>query len=224
MKWLEELKQLDPKNPGNWPWPFKIGAFALIFVSILIIAYFALYQGQLNDLDKEQTKEKGLKDTFLEKKKLAINLDAYAQQLKDIERDFGELLKQLPNKSEMDALLIDINQAGLGRGLQFSLFKPAPTENFTEFYAELPVTLKVTGSYHDFGAFASDVAKMSRIVLLNDIAISTGKEPAGKDSTTLTMDAIAKTYRYLDAEEIAKQRKTAKDAKAKTSPGKSGGK
>jgi type IV pilus assembly protein PilO len=147
------------------------------------------------------------KEVFLEKKKLAVNLDAYKQQRAEIEQAFGALLKQLPNKSEMDALLIDINQAGLGRGLAFELFKPAEKENFTEFYAELPVNIKVTGQYHDLGAFASDVAKMPRIVLLTDLKLDPPKEGV------LTMEAVAKTYRYLDEEEVAKQRQSTKAKK-----------
>ena len=157
-KWLEELKQLDTKNPGNWPWPFKIASLALIVVLILVGFYFGLYQGQLDDLSKEEKKEVDLKGTFLEKKKLAVNLEAYQQQRAEIEQAFGALLKQLPTKSEVDALIIDINQAGLGRGLQFDLFRPSQSENFTEFYAERPISLKVTGNYHDLGAFASDVS------------------------------------------------------------------
>ena len=121
-KWLEELKQLDTKNPGNWPWPFKIAAFLLIFVLILVGGFFLLYQSQLADLEAQVRKETELKATFLEKKSLAVNLEAYQQQRAEIEQSFGALLKQLPTRSEMDALLIDINQAGLGRGLQFDLF------------------------------------------------------------------------------------------------------
>jgi type IV pilus assembly protein PilO len=212
---LDDLKNLDPRNPGQWPWPAKIGALILIFAAIFTAAYFILFQGQLEEKEKTEKQEESYKSTFVEKKKLAVNLDAYIAQRAEIEQSFGALLKQLPTKSEMDALLIDINQAGLGRGLQFDLFKPAATENFTEFYAELPVNLKVTGNYHDLGAFASDVAKLPRIVLLNDLNIG-----AAKDSS-LTMEATAKTYRYLDEEEIAKQRKT---TKAKTAaPGKPGG-
>lgn len=214
---FDDLKNLDPKNPGQWPWVAKIASFVLIFASILIGAFFFLYQGQLEEKEKEERQEETLKNTFVEKKKLAVNLDAYKAQRAEIEQSFGALLKQLPTKSEMDALLIDINQAGLGRGLQFELFKPSPNENFTEFYAELPVNLKVTGNYHDLGAFASDVAKLPRIVLLNDLNVSVLREG------TLNMEAVAKTYRYLDAEELAKQRKVAKD-KAKPAPGKGAGK
>ena len=144
----------------------------------------------------------------MDKKKQAVDLDAYRKQLDDIEKSFGTLLKQLPSKSEMEALLTDINQAGLGRGLQFELFRPAANETISEFYAELPITIRVTGNYHDMGSFASDISRLSRIVLLNDIAMT--QSPAG----VLSMDAVAKTYRYLDEDEIAKQKKSAKDSKA----------
>ncbi|HEX9392817.1 MAG TPA: type 4a pilus biogenesis protein PilO [Usitatibacteraceae bacterium] len=209
-KWLEELKQLDAKNPGNWPWPFKIASLVLIVILMLVGFYFALYQGQLDDLNREEKKEVDLKNTFLEKKKLAVNLEAYQQQRAEIEQAFGALLKQLPTKSEVDALIIDINQAGLGRGLQFDLFRPSQAENFTEFYAERPINLKVTGNYHDLGAFASDVSKLPRIVLLNDLKVDNIKDGA------LSMEAIAKTYRYLDPDEIAAQRKSSRDSKTKT--------
>jgi type IV pilus assembly protein PilO len=205
MNLLEELRTLDPKQPGNWPWPIKAGAFILIFVAIQILAGWFLWKDQNDAIEKGREEVSKQKETFLEKKKLAVNLDAYKQQRAEIEQAFGALLKQLPNKSEMDALLIDINQAGLGRGLAFDLFKPAEKENFTEFYAELPVSIKVTGNYHDLGAFASDVAKMPRIVLLTDVKLDPPKDGL------LSMEAVAKTYRYLDEDEVAKQRKTAKD-------------
>jgi type IV pilus assembly protein PilO len=213
MNLVQELQTLDPKQPGNWPWPIKVGAYVLIFVAILVAAYFLLWQGQLEEIEKGREEVNKQKEAFIEKKKLAVNLEAYKQQRAEIEQAFGALLKQLPNKSEMDALLIDINQAGLGRGLQFELFKPAEKENFTEFYAELPVNIKVTGNYHDLGAFASDVAKMPRIVLLTDLKL----DPP-KDGGVLSMEAVAKTYRYLDEEEVAKQRKASKDKAAKTQP------
>lgn len=205
-KWIEELKQLDTKNPGNWPWVFKFAAFILIFALILALGYFLQYQSQIEEIEKKKGIVIELKNTFLEKKKMAVNLEAYQQQRAEIEQSFGALLKQLPTRSEMDALLIDINQAGLGRGLQFDLFKPALAETTTEFYAERPINLKVVGNYHDLGAFASDVAKLPRIVLLNDLKVDLGKEGA------LTMEAVAKTYRYLDPEEVAAQRKLAKGA------------
>ena len=207
MNLIDELKALDPKRPGNWPWPIKAGAFILIFIAVQVAAYFLLWQAQTERIEKGRQDVAKQKETFLEKKRLAVNLESYKQQRQEIEQAFGALLKQLPNKSEMDALLIDINQAGLGRGLAFELFKPSEKENFTEFYAELPVAIKVTGNYHDLGAFASDVAKMPRIVLLTDLKLDPPKDG------TLSMEAIAKTYRYLDEEEVSKQRKAVKDAK-----------
>jgi len=204
---LDELRSLDPKRPGDWPMTVKAGALLILFIAIQVGAYFLFWQGQQEQIEKGRQDVEKQKVTFLEKKKLAVNLEAYKQQRVEIEKAFGALLKQLPNKSEMDALLIDINQAGLGRGLAFELFKPAEKENFTEFYAELPVSIKVTGQYHDLGAFASDVAKMPRIVLLTDLKIDPPKDG------TLTMEAVAKTYRYLDEEEVAKQRQAASKGK-----------
>ena len=176
---------------------------------ILGAAYYFIWADQLTQIDSERAKTDQLKTTFLEKKKIAINLAAYRKQLDDIEKQFGALLKQLPGKSEMDALLTDINQAGLGRGLQFELFKPAASESVKDFYAELPITIRVTGNYHDIGAFAGDIGKLSRIVTLNDIAISS----TGKD--VLSLDATAMTYRYLDEAEVAEKRRTAAAASAK---------
>jgi len=219
MNLLEELRTLDPKQPGNWPWPIKAGALVILFLAIQVGAYFLLWKGQEEAIEAGRLEVDKQKQTFLEKKKLAVNLEAYQQQRAEIEQSFGALLKQLPNKSEMDALLIDINQAGLGRGLAFELFKPSQTENFTEFYAELPVNLKVTGNYHDLGAFTSDVAKLPRIVLVTDLKI----DPPNKEGT-LSMEAVAKTYRYLDDEEVAKQRKAAKDKSAKGAAKPAGGK
>jgi type IV pilus assembly protein PilO len=206
---LDDLRRLDPKAIGSWPAAPKLGVLILALIAIIVGSYFLDWTNQIDDIDGAKRKEAQLRDTFLEKKKQAIDLDAYRKQLTDIEKSFGTLLKQLPSKSEMEALLTDINQAGLGRGLQFELFKPAPTENLTEFYAELPITVRVTGSYHDIGAFASDISKLSRIVLINDIALNQGKDGG------LAMDAVAKTYRYLDEDEIAKQKKLVKDKAAK---------
>lgn len=210
---LDELRQLNFKDAGSWPLSVKGGALLLILIVILGLAYALDWSNQWQELDTARQKEAVLKQEFQEKKQLAVNLEGYRRQLAEIEQSFGALLKQLPNKSEMDALLTDINQAGLGRGLQFDLFKPAPQETLTEFYAELPVTIKVSGTYHDLGAFTSDVAKLPRIVLLQDVSISTNKD------SLLTMDAVAKTYRYLDDQESAQQRKTAKDKAAKAKGG-----
>ena len=210
MMTLDDLRRLDPKSIGSWPALPKLGILLLLLIAIVAASYFLDWQGQLEAIDSAQKKEQTLRDTFIEKKKRAIDLEAYQKQLADIERSFGTLLKQLPSKSEMEALLTDINQAGLGRGLQFELFKPAASETVSEFYAELPINIKVTGSYHDMGAFASDISRLSRIVLLNDVSLAL----SGKDSG-LTMDAVAKTYRYLDDEEISKQKRAAKDKAGK---------
>lgn len=200
---LEELRRLDPKKIGSWPVLPKLGVLVLVLLLIVFASYWFDWQHQIEQIKAEEQKEEKFRATFLEKKKLAIDLPLYKKRLDDIEQQFGTLLKQLPGKSEMDALLIDINQAGLGRGLQFELFRPASGETRRDFYAELPITIKVTGSYHDIGAFASDIGKLSRIVTLNDIALSTAKDG-------LVMDATAKTFRYLDEAELAQQRKAAK--------------
>lgn len=204
---LDELRRLDPKKMGSWPVGPKIGVLVLVLAVILGAGYWFDWSGQIEQIDAEKAREEELKATFITKKKEALDLPAYRKQLEDIEKQFGALLRQLPGKSEIDALLTDINQAGLGRGLQFELFKPAASETLREFYAELPITIRITGSYHDIGAFASDVGKLSRIVTLNDISLT-----ANKDGT-LAMDAVAKTFRYLDDEELAAQRKAAKDKK-----------
>ena len=211
---LDELRRLNPRDIGTWPVLPKLGVLLLLIVVILGAGYMLDWSAQWDELNAARAKEDSLRNAFLDKKRQAINLDAYRKQLADIEQSFGAMLKQLPNRSEMEALLSDINQAGLGRGLQFELFKPAVTENLTEFYAELPVAIKVTGNYHDLGAFASDVAKMPRIVLLTDLKV----DPPNKEGL-LSMEAVAKTYRYLDEEEVGKQRKAAKDKKAGAKPG-----
>jgi type IV pilus assembly protein PilO len=205
---LDDIRRLNFREAGNWPLLPKIAVLGLLVVLILLAGAFFDWKDQIDALDRAQDEEAKLRVSYSEKKAKAVNLELYVQQLKEIEQAFGALLKQLPNKSEMDALLTDINQAGLGRGLQFELFRPATRERIAEFYAELPITVRVTGTYHDMGAFASDVAQLPRIVTLNDIGIV-------NDKGTLVMDATAKTFRYLDEDEIAKQRKSAKDAKAK---------
>jgi len=202
---LDELRRLNIREAGNWPLLPKIVVLGFLFAVIVVAGGLFDWRDQFEILDKAQATEVKLKEEYASKKARAVNLELYVQQLKDIEQSFGALLKQLPNKSEMDALLTDINQAGLGRGLQFELFKPAAQERMADFYAELPINVKITGSYHDMGAFASDVAQLPRIVTLNDLSIV-------NDKGTLTMDAVAKTFRYLDEEEIAKQRQKAKDA------------
>jgi len=200
----DEFKRTNWKDAGTWGAAPKIVVLLAILVGVPVAGFFVFNQGQIEELEAGQQKEVKLKEEYVNKKKQAINLDLHRQQLREIDTQFGALLKQLPNKSQMDALLVDINQAGLGRGLQFELFKPAGSEQRREFYAELPIDVRVTGTYHDMGAFASDVGQLSRIVTLKDVQIS-----AAKDGN-LTMDAIARTFRYLDDDEIAQQRKATK--------------
>jgi type IV pilus assembly protein PilO len=205
---LDELKRLDPKKIGSWPVLPKLGVLFGLLLLMLGLSYYFVWADQLAQIESEEAKTEQLKNTFIEKKKVAVNLPAYRKQLDDIEKQFGALLKQLPGKSEMDALLTDINQAGLGRGLQFELFKPAASESVKDFYAELPITLRVTGNYHDIGAFAGDIGKLSRIVTLNDISVASA-------TTGLAMDATAMTYRYLDEAEVAEKRRAAAATSAK---------
>ena len=200
---VDEFKRTNWKDAGTWGPAPKIVVLLAILVGVPVAGFFAFNQGQIEELEAGRQKEAQLKEQYVAKKRQAVNLDLHRQQLREIDTQFGALLKQLPNKSQMDALLVDINQAGLGRGLQFELFKPAAAEMRREFYAELPIDVRVTGTYHDMGAFASDVGQLSRIVTLKDVSIV-----AAKDGN-LTMDAIARTFRYLDDDEIAAQRKAA---------------
>ena len=198
---LEEFQYLNPNDPGSWPLIPKTVILVGVFILILVMGWLLFWGDQWADLEAKQQEEQTLKQDYLVKKRQAVNLDLYTQQLADIDRSFGALLKQLPNKSEIEALLIEVNQAGLGRGLQFELFRPGP-EEIKDFYAELPVTVKINGSYHDIGAFAADIAKLPRIVTLNNIVLA----PV-KDSSALTLDAVVKTFRYLDESEISQQKR-----------------
>ena len=205
---LDDFRRLNFREVGSWPWLPKIIVLLLVMLFIVGLGAFFDWKDQWETLGAAEQDEVKLKGEYTQKKAKAINYDLYVQQLAEVEQSFGALVKQLPNRSEIDALLTDINQAGLGRGLQFDLFRPAPQEKMADFYAELPINIKITGNYHDIGAFASDVAALPRIVTLNDVAIS-------NDKGTLSMDAVAKTFRYLDEEEIAKQRAMQKAAKDK---------
>ncbi len=206
---LDQFKNLNTRDPGGWPPLPKLLLLVGILVGVLVIAYFLDWQSQLEELEAGRRQEETLKQAYVDKKRQAVNLDVLRAQLREIETSFGALLKQLPNKSQMEALLVDINQAGLGRGLQFELFRPAPQETQRDFYAELPITVKLTGNYHDMGAFASDIGQLPRIVTLNDMALSVGKDGM------LTLDTTAKTFRYLDDNEIQAQRRAAQAAKGK---------
>jgi type IV pilus assembly protein PilO len=200
---LDEIRRLNIRDAGNWPTLPKVVVLVGIFLLIVIAGLFLDWRDQWDALKAAEQVEVGLKKQYTDKKGRAINFDLYVQQLNEVEQSFGALVKQLPNRSEIDALLTDVNQAGLGRGLQFELFRPAAQEKMADFYAELPINIKITGNYHDMGAFASDIAQLPRIVTLNDVVISA-------DKGMLSMETVAKTFRYLDDEEISKQRAAAK--------------
>jgi type IV pilus assembly protein PilO len=204
----EDFKRTNWKEVGTWSLAPKLLVVIATIIAIPVAGYFVDTQGQLEELERGRLAEVKLKEEYLNKKKQAVNLDLHKQQLREINDSFGALLKQLPDKSQMDALLVDINQAGLGRGLQFETFKPG-AEVVRESFAELPIEIRVTGTYHDMGAFASDVGHLSRIVTLNDVNIE-----ASKDGI-LTMGATARTYRYLSDDETAAQRKAAQAAAKK---------
>lgn len=197
---LDDFNNIDFKNAGSLPMPVKLVLLGFLFLILLGLGYWFLWSPAIDEFNQAKAKEVELRQVFLAKKAQAIKVEAYKQQMIDIEKTFGALLKQLPDKSQMDGLLTDINQAGLGRGLEFELFKPGQ-ESVADFYAEMPIQIKIKGNYHDIGAFATDISKLSRIVTLNDMSIA----PLNKDSkdSMLTMDAVAKTYRYLDSSEVA---------------------
>lgn len=193
---LDDLKNIDINDLGSWPVPVKIGSIIIVCLVILFAGYWFLIQGELDEYSNAQTKEQSLRETFLNKKALAVNLPAYKEQMEEMEQTFGSLLRQLPNTTEVPDLLVDITQAGLGRGLEFELFRPEK-EQPKDFYAELPISIQVRGTYHDLAQFVSDVAALPRIVTFGDITITSG----GKDDK-LTMSAKARTYRYLEEGEV----------------------
>jgi len=204
---VEDFRRLNWQDPGTWPLVPKLVILLVVLIVVPVGGYFLDWQAQLETIDSSRREEKSLKDSYVRKKRQAVNLDLHKQQLREIDTQFGALLRQLPNKSQMDALLVDINQAGLGRGLQFEFFKPAASEIQKEFYAELPISVKVVGNYHDMGAFASDVGALPRIVTLNDVKIAEAKDG------NLRMEVTARTFRYLDEEEIAAQRRAQQSAR-----------
>jgi type IV pilus assembly protein PilO len=200
MNLMEELRALDPRDPGRWPLPIRAGAVALAFLALTIVGIYAfVWNEQRPELERREAEEQQLRMEFRDKHSKAVNLDVYKQQLKDIERSFGALLRQLPGKTEVPSLLVDISQTGLAAGLQEKLFQPEP-EVKKDFYAELPIKIKLTGSYHQFGEFVSGIAALPRIVTLHDIDI----KPDNKDAyDQLSLELTAKTYRYMDEDEIA---------------------
>jgi type IV pilus assembly protein PilO len=192
---LEDFNNIDPKNMGSLPLPVKAVLLGGIFIFLVAAGYWFMWKPSMEELDQIVNKETELRGVFMSKKKEAVNLPAYKQQMVDIEKTFGALLRQLPNKSQMDGLLTDINQAGLEVGLEFDLFRPGP-ENPADFYAERPISIRVVGGYHQLGAFAQNIAKLSRIVTLEELTIA----PIGTGDQ-LGVNAIAKTFRYLDSGE-----------------------
>jgi type IV pilus assembly protein PilO len=200
MNLLEELQSLDPRDPGRWPLAVRAGAVGLCFLVLTaVLIYFFVWDAQLPELQRREDVEQQLRQEFRTKHAKAVNLDLYKQQLNDIERSFGALLRQLPGKTEVPNLLVDISQTGLSAGLEEKLFQPQP-EQKKDFYAELPIKIRLTGSYHQFGQFVSGIAALPRIVTLHDIQIKSENKDAYDQ---LSLELTAKTYRYLDEDEIA---------------------
>jgi type IV pilus assembly protein PilO len=200
MNVLEELRSLDPRDPGRWPMPIRAGVVAVTFVVLSIaLTWFIVWSDGRPELQRHQDEEQKLRSEFVTKHSKAVNLDVYKQQLKDIERSFGALLRQLPGKTEVPNLLVDISQTGLSAGLQEKLFQPQP-EQRRDFYAEQPIKIRLTGSYHQFGEFVSGIAALPRIVTLHDIDI---KPETNNAYDQLTLELTAKTYRYLDEDELS---------------------
>ena len=220
MNVMEELRTLDPRDPGRWPLPIQIGAVAIWFVILtFILSYALVWNDKRPELDQRESEEQQLRNEFQTKHSKAVNLDVYKQQLKDIERSFGALLRQLPGKTEVPNLLVDISQAFTAAGLQEKLFQPE-AEQQKDFYAEKPIKIRLSGSYHEFGEFVSNIAALPRIVTLHDIEIKTDSKDAYDQ---LTLDLTAKTYRYLDEEEIAAAEAEKQKEQAAAQRGSSGG-
>jgi len=205
---LSDLRDIDFNDPPSWPTGFKIFMTLLISAAILFAGYWFIVKDQIANLESQQNEETLKRREFADKKALAINLVAYRQQIEEIKDTFGILLQQLPDKTEVPELLIEITQAGLGRGLQFELFKPQ-NRRTASFYAELPISLQVIGTYHELGNFVSDLAAIPRIVTIGDLLL---KPVGGKK---LRMTAVIKTYNYLDDDTVAEQRKRKKNQKGK---------
>ena len=208
MSILDDLKSLDPNDPGRWPLPVRVGCVALCFVLLAAGSFwYFVWSEQKPKLDAAAAQEQQLRSTFKTKHSKAVNLEVYQQQLADIERSFGALLRQLPGKTEVQSLLIDISQVGVGAGLEEKLFQPA-NEIAKDFYAELPIKIRLTGSYHQMGEFVSGIAALPRIVTLHDITI----KPESKDAyDNLSVELTAKTFRYLDDSEVAAGEKSKAD-------------
>jgi len=220
MSILDDIKSLDPNDPGRWPMPVRAGFVALVFVALAAGSFwYFVWSEQKPKLDSAAAEEQTLRNTFKSKHSKAVNLEVYQQQLADIERSFGALLRQLPGKTEVQSLLIDISQVGVGAGLEEKLFQPAANELTRDFYAEMPIKIRLTGSYHQMGEFVSGIAALPRIVTLHDITI----KPENKNVyDNLSFELTAKTFRYLDDSEVAAGEKTKADEKSKKSKKKKG--
>lgn len=203
-----QFKGLNPNDPSTWPLFPRVAACIALMVSLVVVLWFVWLQGSQDELQSAQAEEQKLKEEYKTKLGRAINLETLKKQREQVQQYVTQLEKQLPGKAEMDALLSDINQAGIGRSLQFDLFRPGQV-SVKEYYAELPITIKVTGRYHDVGAFAADIAQLSRIVTLNNLVLTPGRDG------TLALDAVAKTFRYLDPDEVVASRKAGSPAGAK---------
>jgi type IV pilus assembly protein PilO len=201
-----QFRGLNPNDPPSWPILPQALLYLFVMVGIVVALWFAWLSSSDAELEAEQKKEMSLREDYKKKLAQAVNLDALRKQREQVQQYVTQLEKQLPSKAEMDALLSDINQAGLGRSLNFDLFRPGSVA-VKDYYAELPITLRVTGKFHDIGSFASDIANLSRIVTLNNLKVS----PGARD--ILALEATAKTFRYLDNDEVAAQRKPAPGAK-----------
>jgi type IV pilus assembly protein PilO len=204
-----QFRGLNPNEPGQWPLLPKAMTFTAVAVAMVIVGWFVVLSGAHDQLDSEHNREPVLKNDYRAKLAQAVNLSELRKQKLQVEEYVTQLEKQLPGKAEMDALLSDINQAALGRGMQFELFRPGQVV-IKDYYAELPIAIKVAARYHDIGSFAADVANLSRIVTLHNLSITSGKDLSG----ILSMEVTARTYRYLDAAELEEMRKTAAKVKA----------
>ncbi|KAF0103159.1 MAG: type IV pilus assembly protein PilO [bacterium] len=197
---LSDLNNLDMKDIAASPAPVRVLILVLLFAAVLAGGWFLVWSDALNNLESAQREEQSLRDTYTVKKGQAVHYEAYKRRLGEIEQSLAALLRQLPDRSQMDALLTDINQVGVGRGLEFELFRPG-AETLADFYATLPVAIKVSGGYHDIGWFTNDLAKLPRIVTLHDVVLTPGKD------ANLSMEARIQTYRYLDEKELAEVKK-----------------
>lgn len=209
---FSQFRGLNARDPASWPTAPKVVMLVMLFVAGQVGFYYLDWETEIDGLEAGKETEAKLKEDYVTKFRQAANLELYRVQLKDVNTQIGTMLRQLPNRSQMEALITDINQAGVSRSLQFDLFKPAPAETKKEIYAELPIAIKMVGAYHDMGRFAADIGQLSRIVTLNDVNLQVNQ------GGTLVLEATAKTFRYLDEGEQGEQRRIAAEARKKNQP------